>query len=260
MGSAEETAKELTRLKEVGKWKMEAGDITDDFGTKHTPPAAVAGAQKVIGKVRSASEKVVGEETSQGTMESIGSEASQKASDVASSASSAVIGTEPGMAEKATSKAAEAASAASKKASQAVAGKTQPKSESIVSVAKDKADQLAFDASGAIIGTPPPAYESVASQASDVAASAASALSEAVRGSSTPVTENIASAASTASSGASSAASTASRKVYGGAMAQKVGEQQKPILDDVFSDDDDSTYSEKMQSMVNQAGEKYAGT
>ena len=42
-------------------------------------------------------------------------------------------------------------------------------------------------------------------------------------------------------------------------MAQKVGEQ-KPIFDDVFSDgdDDDATYSEKMQSMVNQAGDRFA--
>ena len=40
-------------------------------------------------------------------------------------------------------------------------------------------------------------------------------------------------------------------------MAQKVGEQ-KPILDDVFNDDDDATYSEKIQSMVNQAGDKFA--
>ena len=44
-------------------------------------------------------------------------------------------------------------------------------------------------------------------------------------------------------------------RIFAGAMAQKVGEQ-KPILDDVI--DDDTTYSEKIQSMVDQAGEKYA--
>lgn len=256
MGSAEETAKELARLKEVGKWKMEAGDITDDFGTKYAPPAAVAGAQKVMDKVRIASEQVIG--TSQGSMESMASKATEKASDMASSASSAVVGTEPGMAEKATSKAAEAASAVSEKAGEAVAGRPQPKPESIVSAAKVKADHIASDASEAVIGTPPPVLESVASEASGVATSAASAVSEAMSGSSTPVTESASSAASSVSSSGSSAASKASKKVYGGAMAQKVGEQ-KPILDDVFSDDDDSTYSEKMQDMVNQAGEKYAG-
>lgn len=235
MGSAEETANELARLKEVGKWKMEAGDITDDFGTKYTPPAAVAGAQKVMDNIRSASEQIVG--TSEGTAESIASVATQKASDVASSASSAVIGTEPGMVEKATSSAAEAASVASEKASESVAGKVQPKAGSVVSAAKDKANQVASDASEAVIGTPAPVHESVASQAS----------------------ESISSAAGSVSSSASSVASQASKKVYGGAMAQEIP-AQKPILDDVFSDDEDSTYSEQMQSMVNQAGEKYAGT
>lgn len=209
MGSAEETANELARLKEVGKWKMEAGDLTDDFGTKYTPPAAVAGAQKVMEKIRSASEQVVG--TSQGTAESIASLATEK-----------VVGTEPGMADKARG---------------AIVGTPQPKVESVESAAKDKANQAASDASEAVIGTPPPVHESIASQAS----------------------ESVSSASSLVSSSASSATSQASKKVYGGAMAQEV-HAQKPILEDNFSDDDDSTYSEKMQSMVNQAGEKYAGT
>ena len=38
-------------------------------------------------------------------------------------------------------------------------------------------------------------------------------------------------------------------------MAQKVG-QQKPILDDIV--DEDSSYSEKVQSIVDQAGDRYA--
>ena len=246
MDSAEKTAKELARLKEVGKWKMEAGDVSDDFSTKYIPPQAAAAAQKVVEKASSASEQ-----------------ATEQASDAASSASSVVIGTEPGMAEKATSKVAEAASVASEqasvaseKASEAVVGTPQPKSERVVSAAKEKAEQVASDASEAIIGTPPPLHESIASEASDSAASAASAVSEAVSGSSTPITESVSSAASSVSSSASSAASKASKKVYGGAMAQKVGER-KPILDDVISDDDDSTYSETMQKMVDQAGDKY---
>ena len=247
MASAEKTAKELARLKEVGKWKMEAGDVSDDFSTKYIPPQAAAAAQKVVEKASSASEQ-----------------ATEQASDAASSASSVVIGTEPGVAEKATSKVAEAASVASEqasvaseKASEAVVGTPQPKSERLVSAVKEKAEQVASDASEAIIGTPPPLHESTASEASDSAASAASAVSEAVSGSSTPITESVSSAASSVSSSASSAASKASKKVYGGAMAQKVGER-KPILDDVISDDDDSTYSETMQKMVDQAGDKYA--
>ena len=256
MALAEETAKELARLKEVGAWKMEAGDVSDDFSTKYIPAEAANAAQKVVRKVSSASEQIVG--TSQGTLESVISQATQQASDAASSVSSAVIGTEPGLAEQATAKVAEAASVVSESASEAIIGTPQPLSESVISAVKDMAGQAASDASEAVIGTPPPLHESVASQISESAASAASAVSEAIPGSSTPVTESISSLTSSVSSSASLVASKASKKVYGGAMAQEVGGEQKPILDDVINDEDDSTYSETMQKMVDQAGDKYA--
>lgn len=224
MASAEETAKELARLKEVGQWKIEAGDTSDDFSSRYMPAAAAAGAQKVMGKASSASEHVVG--TSTGIAESAISEAAEKISDVTSSFSSAAVGTEPGVVEQASSSVVDAASAASESASEAVVGTPKPKTESIVSAAKDKAHQIASAASETVIGTPAPA-ESAPSGASSIISSA------------------------------SSVASQASKKVYGGAMAQEVGEQ-KPILDDVFSDDDETTYSEKMQSMVNQAGDRFA--
>lgn len=112
MASAEETAKELARLKEVGKWKMEAGDVSDDFSAKYIPAQAAAAAQRSQ-KASSASEQVLG--TSQGALESLLSQATEQASNAASSASSALVGTEPGMAEKATSNIAEAANAASEK-------------------------------------------------------------------------------------------------------------------------------------------------
>ncbi len=185
------TSSELARLKEVGKWKMEAGDATDDFTTKYIPAKVAAGAQKAMDMASSASQEVVG--TSQGTVDSMVSEATDKASNAASSVSSAVVGTDPGIADQASSKVADAVSI----------------------------------------------------------------MSDAVPGSSTPMTESASSAASSVISSASSIASKAPKKVYGGAMAQKVV-GQKPILDDVISDDDDATYSEKMQDMVNQAGDQYA--
>lgn len=224
MASAEKTAKELARLKEVGQWKIEAKDVSDDFSTKYMPAAAAAGAQKVMDKASSASEHVVG--ISQGTVESIVSEATEKASDAASSVSAAAVGTEPGVGEQANSSVMDAASVVSERASEAVVGTPKPKVQSIVSAAKEKANQIASDAGETVAGTPAPG-------------------------------ERASSSATSVISSASSVASKASKKVYGGAMAQKVGEQ-KPILDDVFSDDDDATYSEKMQSMVNQAGEKFA--
>ena len=255
MASAEETAKELARLKEVGKWKMEAGDVTDDFSTKYVPPQAAAAAQKVVDEASSASEQVMG--ASQGTLESLRSQATEQASHAVSIASSVVAGTEPGMMEKASSEVVDGAILASEKASEAVVGTLQPKAESVISAAKEMAHQVASDASEAVGGTPQPIHESVASQASDSVASAASAISEVVSGSSTPIIESVSSAASSVGSSVSSLASKASKKVYGGAMAQIVGEQ-KPILDDDISDDDDSTYSETMQKIVDQAGNKYA--
>lgn len=364
MGTAEDTAKELSRLKEVGRWKIQTGDASEDFSTKYVPARAAAAGQKVMEKINSASEGIVG--TSQGSMESVASQASQAVADAAAGISSQVIGTQPGMVEQAatrisaavggtsqsvhesvasvasekatqaTSKMVEAASAASEKASdvtsnaaemasgvtsrvsemasdaasqasemaseassvasekvdgfklkfvstsakvsaavagtqqpigdsiisvaiskasEAIIGTEQPMTESMVSAASKKLDQAKSVASEQVIGTPAPIHESLASEVSRSLHSAASAISEVIPGSSTPLTESISSAASSVSSSASSVASKASKKVFAGAMAQRV-EVREPILDDVINDDE--TYSEKMQSMISQAGDKYA--
>lgn len=155
---------------------------------------------------------------------------SGKAAEVSSSVSSAIVGTEAGYLEQASSKFAEASG--------------QPNVDYILAAARDKAGQVSGQASDAFIGTQTPVQESIASEASKRLSSASSVVSQAVPGHSTPATGS-----------ASSMASAASKKVYGGAMAQAVGEQ-KPILDDLM--DEDATYSETMQSMVDQAGEKYA--
>ena len=249
MAIAEQAAKELSRLKEVGKWKVQANDHSEDFSTKYMPSAAAAGAQKVMEKISAVSGQAIG--TSQGTAEAAMSQANQNAADFASDASSKVVRAEPRIAEQATSKASEAASEGSVKA----VGTPQPKHKSIASAAKGKEDQIVSGASESIVGIPAPAYESIASQASDKADSVSTAISEAIAGSSTPVTDSAASSASSISSSASSMAGKAAQKVYGGAMAQEV-KGQKPIMEDII--DDDVTYSEKMQSMVDQAGDKYA--
>ncbi|KAF2104635.1 hypothetical protein NA57DRAFT_30080, partial [Rhizodiscina lignyota] len=51
MSIAEEVAKELARLKDVAKWKLQAGDATEDFRSRKLPAAAVKAAQQVIEKV-----------------------------------------------------------------------------------------------------------------------------------------------------------------------------------------------------------------
>ena len=245
MAVAEETAKELSRLKDVGKWKIQAVDTSDDYSTRYVPPKAANVGQKIVDMVGSANEQVAG--TPQGSIESMTSTAKKAASDTASSASSLVVGSEPGVVERLSSKFSDASSSAS----DSVVGTPAPGAE-YLSSAKDKAAEKAKDASIAAVGTSTPAYESVASQASLSASSAASVISEGVAGSST---QGVSGAAGSASSSAASVVSKASSKVFAGAMAQKVGER-KPILDDVV--DDDTTYSEKIQSMVEQAGDKYA--
>ncbi|KAL8832046.1 MAG: hypothetical protein Q9170_005043 [Blastenia crenularia] len=156
--------------------------------------------------------------------------ASQVASDAASSASSVVAGTQPGYVEQASSKLAEASA--------------QSNIENIVAAAKSKAQQVSDQAGEAFKSTHAPVQEPIASEVSKSASSISSVASQAISGSTTSV-----------ASSASSMASAASKKVYGGAMAQAVGEQ-KPILDDVV--DDDSIYSDRMQSMIGEAGERYA--
>lgn len=240
MAVAEETAKELTRLKEVGKWKIQAMDSSDDFSTKYVPPQAANVGQKLKDKVRSASEQVVG--TPQGSVDS--------ASNADSSSSSQVVGTEPGVAERLSSKFSDASSSAS----DSVAGTPAPDT-GYLSSARDVAAEKVEQASQAVVGTSTPVYESAASQVSQIASSAASVVSNGVVGSSSRLTDSVSSAASSASSRVASPASKASSKIFAGAMAQKVGER-KPILDDVI--DEDATYSEKIQSMVDQAGDKYA--
>ncbi|KAL8913065.1 MAG: hypothetical protein Q9171_002045 [Xanthocarpia ochracea] len=192
MAIAEDTAKELRRLKEVGIWKLQSGDDSDDFSTKYLPPKAAKHGQKVMQQASSAGEQV-----------------SDRAAEAASSASSVVVGTEPGYMEQATSKLAEA--------------KGQPNADSILAAAKDKAGQVSGQASEAFLGSRTPVHKSGVSEASKSLSSASSVVSQ--------------------------------KKVYGGAMAQAVKEQ-KPILDDLV--DEDATYSEKMQDIVDQAGEKYA--
>ncbi len=278
MTTAENAAGELTRLKDVGKWKIEVRDSSDNFDTKYIPAAAANAAQQAVDKAKGASEAVVG--TSQGTVESIASQASSQAAEApivakqgASRISSAVVGTPQPATESVVSIAKEQAMDASRKASEAVVGtepnvveqatrrvaqaagqQQQPMAQSVVSAASKKADQAASGASEAVKGTPAPAHESIISRASESVESAASAVSEAVPGqeASTPISDSAASAGSSLTSSASSVASEASKKVWGGAMAEGVKERKI-----VYDDEDDSTYAEKAQKVLGDMGDKY---
>ncbi|KAK0121967.1 hypothetical protein ONS95_010238 [Cadophora gregata] len=343
MGIAEDAAKELARLKETGRWKIQAADLSDDFSTKIMPAPAAVVIQKVAEKASELSEAVgpssqgsvqsvisVGSASAssladqasstiidtQGSVEGIVSAAKASASSVVDQASSSIIGTPQGSVESATSVLKESASSIVEQASSSVIGTQHGTAESVTSVAKASASSIVDRASSSIIGTKQGSVESVASvvsqsasslsakasssivgnepgiveQASESVKSAVSIISESASSLSNAasssissggsevsegvskassslgsVTSSIASSlsksasdtSSSISSAASSASSTASKKVWGGAMAQHV-EARKIIFDDVVDDSDDASYSEKIQNMASEAGDRYA--
>jgi hypothetical protein len=192
MNAAEKAAKELTRLKDVARWKIDARDSSSDFSTRVLPPKAKKVVEQVKDPVSSVSEAVSSSvaavlPSSQGTLDSVSSVATSKASEVSESAKSQV--------------------------------------ESVLSAASTKTEE----ASSVIIGTPAPVSESILSDVSSSVESASSIVAD--------------------------QASTASKKVFGGAMAANV-EAKQIVLDDEFVDDD--TVSDKVQSMLSVAGVKAA--
>jgi hypothetical protein len=324
MGIAEEAATELARLKETGRWKISAGDSSDDFSTKHMPAAAVVAGQKVIEKISEISEAIV--PTSQGTLESVVSVASSSEAEgvssvsslatsqveniqsAASSVSASVVGTPQGSIESVISVASASASSVADQASGSIIGTQQGSVESVLSHVKATVSSVIDRASSSVVGTSQGIVESVASvalvageslsslsaeasstivgkepgsveKASDSVKSAASVVSESISSGSSQVsdgaskasesfssaTSSIASSlsksasdtSSSVSSEASSASSTASKKVWGGAMAQHV-EARHIIFDDIVDDSDDETFSEKLQSLASQAGDRYS--
>lgn len=299
MAIAEDAAKELARLKETGRWKISAGESTDDFSTKYMPAAAAAAGQKVMNKI---SDDV--SPSSQGTVELVVSIASSSLEEGASSASSVA------------SEGSASISSLSDKASSLIVGAPQGTVESIASVAKGSAGSIIDQASSLIVGTPQGSVESIFSEATKTARSlsakvsssvigkepgvvekatesvksagsivseSASSLSDAASSSissastelsssasqasssyssfteslSESVSKSASEASSSISSAASSASSTASKKVFGGAMAQHV-EAKQIIFEDIIEDNDDETYSEKLQSMASEAGDRYS--
>jgi hypothetical protein len=329
MGAAEDAAKELARLKEVGRWKLSTGDTSDDWSTKSMPDAAAAVGQKIKEKLSEASEAVIG--TSQRPVESMASVASSSVADAASQAanagsaaseftesvssfaysvSSSVFGTQKGSMESVISVGTGSVSSIADQISSAVIGTQKESGESVASVAQasassivdqasssigksqgvsdetKEASSLAARASSSVVGTEPGAAaeasssvesaaplvsDSASSLAGNASSSVSSASSKALDGASgassladsasSPAVSSASKIASEASSSlsseASEASSTASKKVWGGAVAQSV-EGKNIVLDDVVEDRDENSFSEKIQSLASEAGDKFA--
>lgn len=256
MANAGEAAKELLRLKETGLWKLSARDSSDDFNTKYVPAAAAVAGQKILNKVNDASEAVVGTTTTQGNVESVASVASSYASSqannaqnaggsIASSISSSIIGTSQGTVESIASVASASASSLSAQASSSIVGQEPGVVEKASSSVKSGASAISSSVS------------SLSKAASSSISSGSSVISSASSSVASSLSKDAIKSSTSASSAASSASSTASRKIWGGAMAQSV-KARKIIFDDVIDDSDDETYSDKIQSMASEAGDRYS--
>ena len=219
MDTAKDAAIELVRLRDVGKWKINARDASDNFDSRAMPAAAASAGTKIADSVNVASESLVA--NGQIAMDSIVSRLGEAAAEASNTASSAVMGTTQDCMESIALIATEAAAEAASSASSAVAGTSQGELESIVSKATQSAASMMHDASAAVFGD----------SSSGVFADAASS--------------------------ASSVAASASSSVFVGAMAQQVS-SSTPIFDDVIDEGDEMAFSEKVRSVVNDAGDRYA--
>lgn len=112
MAIAEDAARELQRLKEVGVWKIEARDISEDYSSRYGPPAVEQVKQQVLQKASDASEAVAGSRP-RSSISSVSSQASSTASEATTSISenaSSVLSSTLSRAESKSSELSEAAS------------------------------------------------------------------------------------------------------------------------------------------------------
>lgn len=244
MSIASTMVKELVRLRDVSKWKIWAEDTSDDFTDKKVPVRAYKAAQQVVENVQDASSKaseaILGSSTP--VSESVASAVEQSASAVKASASSVssqlseiIIGSETPAVESVASAAKQSVADASSKLSKAVRSET-PATESLASVVKSEVLKASSKASQAV------------DAAQDEISSGASNAAENVESATEAVKEN--------ADAAASAAYDAPKKVWGGANAQILAEAKQIVFDDVIEDDEEGTYSEKVQSLVADAGDK----
>lgn len=147
MGTAEEAAKELARLRDTGRWKISVGDTSDDWSSKVMPAAAAVVAEKIKEKLGEASEAIVG--SPQGTIESVVSVASSSVADAASSISSAAAA-EVTDAQSVVIDLGESATSVAAAALSNVIGEPQATLGSIVAAASQRASSIADQLSKSI--------------------------------------------------------------------------------------------------------------
>ena len=250
---AEEAAKELSRLKEVGLWKVYAQDDSDDFSTRKTPAkvvlaeklaakkareltkvaaesasAAALSAETVLqqfteGVIGAVSESVV--ESPQPSLGSAFSAASVKVSGIADDIAETIRERRSSNSESLFSAGTSLVSQVSEK----IIGTSQVPSESIIPTTKSQLNDISAGVSSIILGTPTSETSNVLSKVSEVGEDA--------------------------SSSAESVLSGGYSKVFAGAMAHNVA-AQVPIFDEALGDDD--SYLDRIQELMGMAGAQFA--
>jgi hypothetical protein len=201
-----------------------------------------------------ASSSIIG--NSQGTAEGVASVAKASGSSIVDQASSSIIGTPQGSVESVASVASESASSLSAKASSSVIGKESGIAEEASDSVKSAASVVSRSGSS-LSDAASSAISSGSSEISEGASKASSALSSGTSSIASSLSKSSTAASSSISSAASSASSTASKKVWGGAMAEHV-EARQIVFEDIVDDSDDTSFSEKLQSMASEAGDRYS--
>ncbi|OBT82520.1 hypothetical protein VE02_08638 [Pseudogymnoascus sp. 03VT05] len=280
MAIAEDSATELSRLKETGRWKLAMADASDDFSTHVLPPAAAVAAQKIVEKVHEASEAIVGtaETSSDSPLGAASSTLADAGSSIAASASSVADNVKSY-----ASEVSESVASAASSASDGVAGSSQGSAESfvsaaqasvesVVSVAQASAGSLADKASSAIVGTSQGTVESVSSVVSESASSILDQVSSAVIGTSEGSVEKATSIISESASSLVEKVSSSAEEVLEtvSSSAEEVLETLSSVVSSATSvvknavpnassvSDEQDTYSEKIQSMAGEAGDRLA--
>ena len=249
MAVTEDAAKELIKLKSVAQWKLKERDSTDDFDARSAPAEAVTAASSLAAELQG----VTSDALASGS--SALSEASESVSEILSSVTSSAPANPL---EAAASEASDFAQQILNSAS-GLGVSSEASIDAVPSDASNVAEDLLASASSFVLGTSEGDVESLQS-ATNILASSTDAVAEDVPSSASSLSAQASDAIDDVESSASTAAESASTSVssvFAGAMAQEV-KGSIPILDDVFDDSEAATYSEKLQDIVNDAGDRYA--
>lgn len=235
MSIAEDAAKELSRLKEVGMWKIESQDASDDFESKTLPP--VRKVKHVLQHpVEAVSEAVFGDEPASAATEAVVEGFTESAESIASAVTDV------------SSEISETASSAAEAAVQSAEHEIGDAGEQVAKQAETVTSTLAYAGEEAASSASSLASEAsqyvgdAAADASEHGAEAASQISEDVSSAFEAASETIEDTFDEATSTVGSVTSSLS-KVWGGVAAQAVPSSSGPILDDVIDDIEDGAAS-----------------